>query len=88
MVGVPHRPLLPSLPKLWERAGASEFLIGHLLVRIHFIIEMTWWTGLAPWEFEAPQPEARNLEPRFLAEMEKLKRSNHFLLKAKTRTWP
>ena len=21
-------------------------------VRIHFIIEMIWWTGLAPWEFE------------------------------------
>jgi len=21
------------------------------LVRIHFVIEMVWWTGLAPWEF-------------------------------------
>ena len=29
---------------------------GRLLVRIHFIIEMIWWTGLAPWEFEFPFP--------------------------------
>jgi len=27
-------------------------VIDNLLVRIHFIIEMIWWTGLAPWEFE------------------------------------
>ena len=26
----------------------------NLLVRIHFIIVMIWWTGLAPWEFEFP----------------------------------
>jgi len=32
--------------------GAREFFIDNLLVRIHFIIEMIWWTGLAPWEFE------------------------------------
>ena len=32
----------------------SEFLIDNLLVRIHFIIEMIWWTGLAPWKFEFP----------------------------------
>jgi len=25
---------------------------GHLLVRIHYIIVMIRWTGLAPWEFE------------------------------------
>ena len=25
-----------------------------LLVRIHFIIVMMSWTGLAPWEFEFP----------------------------------
>ena len=27
-----------------------EFFIGNLLVRIHFIIVMMRWTGLAPWE--------------------------------------
>jgi len=32
----------------------SEFFIENLLVRMHFIIEMIWWTGLAPWEFEFP----------------------------------
>jgi len=31
-----------------------EFFIENLLARIHFIIEMIWWTGLAPWEFEFP----------------------------------
>jgi len=29
-----------------------EVFIGNLLVRIHFIIVMIRWTGLAPWEFE------------------------------------
>jgi len=33
------------LPVLRER----EFFIDNLLVRIHFIIEMIRWTGLAPW---------------------------------------
>ena len=28
--------------------GEREFLIGNPLVRIHLIIEMVWWTGLAP----------------------------------------
>jgi len=29
-----------------------EFFIDNLLVRIHFFIEMIWWTGLAPSEFD------------------------------------
>ena len=36
--------------------GESEFFIDNLLVRIHLIIEMIWWTGLAPWAFEFPFP--------------------------------
>ena len=39
-----HRYLRPQ-------SSAREFLIGNLLVRIHLIIVMTRWTGLAPWEF-------------------------------------
>ena len=31
-----------------------EFFIDNLLVRIHLIIVMIRWTGLAPWEFEFP----------------------------------
>jgi hypothetical protein len=31
-------------------------LIENLLVSIHFIIEMIWWTGLAPWKFEFSFP--------------------------------
>ena len=33
-----------------------EFFIDNLLVRVHFIIVIIWWTGLAPWEFEFPFP--------------------------------
>ena len=32
-----------------EREREGEFFIANLLVRIHFITEMIWWTGLAPW---------------------------------------
>ena len=37
-------------------AGTRErrFFIDNLLVRIHFIIVMVRWTGLAPWVFEQP----------------------------------
>ena len=31
-----------------------DFCTDNLLVRIHFIIEMIWWTSLEPWEFEFP----------------------------------
>ena len=37
-------------------AGERELFIDNLLVRIHFIIVMIRWTGLAPWEFEFPFP--------------------------------
>ena len=33
-----------------------HFFIDNVMVRIHFIIEMIWWTGLAPWQFEFPFP--------------------------------
>ena len=41
-----------QVPGLQER----DFFIDNLLVRIHSIIEMIKWTGLAPWEFEFPFP--------------------------------
>ena len=34
----------------------GEFFVKDLLVRIHFIIEMIWWNGLAPCESEFPFP--------------------------------
>ena len=39
-----------------ERGAAREryFCIDDLLVRIHFIIDMIWWAGLAPSMFEFP----------------------------------
>ena len=39
-----------------SRASATEFFIDNLLIRIHLIIVMIRWTGLAPWEFESPFP--------------------------------
>ena len=42
----------PTLLKRTER----EFFIDNLLVRVHMIIVMITWTGLAPWEFEFPLP--------------------------------
>jgi len=35
-----------------SRSREREFFFDNLLVRIHFIIVMIRWTGLAPWEFE------------------------------------
>jgi len=35
--------------------------IDNLLVRIHFIIAMIRWTGLAPWEVEFPFPGSLTL---------------------------
>ena len=32
--------------------GESDLFIENLLARIHFIIEIITWTGLAPWELE------------------------------------
>ena len=43
---------VPSSPAQGER----ERVVDNPLVRIHFIIVMIWWTGLAPWEFEYPFP--------------------------------
>ena len=50
-----------------EVKSSSErgFFIDNLLVRVHFIIEMIRWNGLAPWEFEVPFPGS--LTSTFLA---------------------
>ena len=50
VVRVHHPRLRSHLPR--ER----DFFIDNLLVRVHFIIVMIRWTGLAPWEFEFPFP--------------------------------
>jgi len=51
------------VPTLLLRAGAErEFCIDNLLVRIHFIIVMIRWTGLAPWEVEFPFPQVQDPE--------------------------
>jgi len=42
-----------------------EFFIDNLLVRMHLIIVMIRWTGIAPWEFEFPFPGS--LTSTFLA---------------------
>ena len=51
-----------SMARAWEPGDAAAwnhtppFFIDNLLVRIHFIIVMIRWTGLAPSEFESPFP--------------------------------
>ena len=57
-----------------------EFFIDNLLVRIHLIIEMIWWTGLAPWEFEFPFPGS--LLSTFLDPIPLSRRSNTSLSEA------
>ena len=39
-----------------NKCTERELFIDNLLVRIHVIIVMIRWTGLAPWEFEFPFP--------------------------------
>ena len=38
-------------PRDLEEVREREFFIDNLLVRIHFIIVMIRWAGLAPWDF-------------------------------------
>jgi hypothetical protein len=44
----------PQLPKPTQRE--RDLVTDNLQVRMHYIIEMIWWAGLAPWEFELPFP--------------------------------
>ena len=37
-------------------AGQKQFFVDNFLVRIHFVIVMIRWTGLAQWEFEFSFP--------------------------------
>jgi len=48
----------PWFPDLYQTVPNPSPLnpIDNLLVRIHCIIVMTRWTGLAPWEFAFPFP--------------------------------
>ena len=47
----------------------EELCVGNLLVRVHCIIVMIRWTGLAPWEVEFPFPGS--LTSAFLRECSK-----------------
>jgi len=47
---------LPSATPASAPGSEREFFIDNLLFRIHFIIVMIRWTGLAPWEFAFPLP--------------------------------
>ena len=40
----------PHFSTCKTRWREREFCIDNLLVQIHLIIEMIWWTGLAPWD--------------------------------------
>ena len=53
------------------RQREREFFIDNLLVRIHFIIVIIRWTGLAPWEFEFPFPHIHHVNLRIASEAER-----------------
>jgi len=48
--------MLAEVKEMAPEGTDREFFIDNLLVRIHFIIVMIRWIGLAPWEFEFPFP--------------------------------
>ena len=52
----PGGPARPDIVVVNPEPRKREFFIDNLLVRVHFIIVMIRWTGLAPWEFELPFP--------------------------------
>ena len=54
---LPSGEIFPS-EESFESIGEREFFIDNLLVRIHYIIVMIKWTGLAPREFEFPFPDS------------------------------
>ena len=47
---------LTGTPEKIDKVREREIFIDNLLVRIHFIIVMIRWTGLAPWEFQGRVP--------------------------------
>ena len=54
--GKPPPCLEGSVRCLQGGPGEREFFIDNLLVRIHLIVVIIRWTGLAPWECEVPFP--------------------------------
>ena len=48
--------LTPPVPRFSFARPEKDIYIENLLVRIHLIIEMIWWTGLAPLEISVPFP--------------------------------
>jgi len=52
-----------------SKVREREFFIDNLLVRIHFIIVMIRWTGLAPWEFEFPLARCHPHHPPLPSEL-------------------
>ena len=48
----------PSPSSCQHLLKSERLFIDSLLARIHIIIVMIGWTGLAPWEFEFPFPDS------------------------------
>ena len=43
----------------WPTRSERDFFFDSLLVRVHFIVVMIRWPGLALWDFEFPLPGSR-----------------------------
>ena len=61
-----------GVPEASYLSRERKFFIANLLVRIHYIIVMMKWTGLAPWEFEFPVPSSLTCEEGLVSCMESL----------------
>jgi len=56
--------MIKDLAQARPSSREREFFIHNLQVRIHFIIVMIRWTGLAPWEPLIPKPrKLQSLNP-------------------------
>ena len=61
----------PEARGVGARTGEEVALVGMLtaVTASRCIIEVVWWTGLAPWEFESQRaPQAQSRERRVLYE--------------------
>ena len=57
-----------------ERFAERDFFVDNLLVRIHCIIVLIRWTGLAPCKFEFPSPGSLPISSRQLSQFNSRKK--------------
>ena len=59
----------PMFDRVCQHPRERGVFVDKLLVRIHFIVEMIWWTGLAPQEFELHPSSTYEKSPALTVEL-------------------